>query len=91
MKHFVYLNVMVSLALSSCAFNDSVCEDITLASEQVQACDVLQKQIRNTKDKPLIRTELERRYQKNCIDIRYYRDDQEAAKCGVAEKKNNRQ
>ena len=82
MKAFIYL-VMVWLALSSCALSDSVCEDITLASEQVQACQVLEKQIRNTQDKPLIRTELQRRYQNDCIDVRYYRDDQEAARCGV--------
>lgn len=82
MKTTVYIAVSTSLLLSSCAFTENACEDITLASEQVQACQSLQKQIANAKERPIIRTELERRYQKDCIDVRYYRDDHQTAVCG---------
>jgi len=67
---------------SACSSNNSACEDVTLAAEQVQQCQSLHEQIINTKNKPLIRTELERRYQQDCIDIRYYRDDKQAGVCG---------
>ncbi|SEK95209.1 hypothetical protein SAMN05216262_10478 [Colwellia chukchiensis] len=66
---------------SACSSNVS-CEDVRLASEQIQQCQALQKQISNAKNKPLIRTELERRYQQDCVDIRYYRDDKQAGVCG---------
>ena len=55
---------------------------MTLASEQIQECQALHKRIINTKGDVIIRTELERRYQQDCIDIRYYRDEKQAAICG---------
>jgi hypothetical protein len=36
----------------------------------------------SAKGQPLVRTELERRYQQDCIDIRYYRDEKQLAICG---------
>jgi len=51
----------------------------------VQQCQSLHKQIVNAKNKPIIRTELERRYQQDCIDIRYYRDDKQVGVCGNKE------
>jgi len=68
--------------LSACSNTPTACEDVTLASEQIQACQILQRQITSAKNKPLMRTELERRYQQDCIDIRYYRDDHQNAICG---------
>ncbi len=68
--------------LVGCSSSNDACEDITLASEQIQQCQALHRQIINTKGKPLIRTELERRYQQDCIDIRYYRDEKQLAICG---------
>ncbi|MCJ8271787.1 MAG: hypothetical protein MJK04_20615 [Psychrosphaera sp.] len=53
-----------------------------MASEQIQECQSLQRQITNSKNQPIKRTELERRYQVDCIDIRYYRDDKQVAICG---------
>lgn len=70
------------LVLSACATQEQACEDITLVSEQIQQCQALQRQIANAKGKPIIRTELERRYQQDCIDVRYYRDDHQEAICG---------
>lgn len=72
----------VALILVGCSSHNDACEDITLASEQIQQCQALHRQIVNTKNQPLIRTELERRYQQDCIDIRYYRDEKQLAICG---------
>ena len=60
------------MMLSACATQEKACEDITLVSEQIQQCQALQRQIAMAKGKPILRTELERRYQQDCVDIRYY-------------------
>ncbi|HCH69645.1 MAG TPA: hypothetical protein DE042_03945 [Colwellia sp.] len=82
MKHTSFLAFCIAIVLAGCSSNYDICEDITLASEQIQQCQALHRQIINTKGKPLIRTELERRYQQDCIDIRYYRDEKQSAICG---------
>lgn len=82
MKKILDLSVFITLMLSGCATYDNACEDVTLASEQVQACQLLQRQITHAKAQPLIRTELELRYQQDCIDVRFYRDGQQQAICG---------
>lgn len=82
MKQPLYITCLAVFAIAGCASNDNVCEDITLASEQIQQCQALHRQIINAKGQPIIRTELERRYQQDCIDIRYYRDEKQLAICG---------
>jgi len=82
MKYTSFLAASIAVVLTGCSSNDNTCEDITLASEQIQQCQILHRQIINAKGKPLIRTELERRYQQDCIDIRYYRDEKQTAICG---------
>lgn len=82
MKYPLFIAGFAAIAIAGCSSNDDACEDITLASEQIQQCQVLHRQIVNAKGKPLIRTELERRYQQDCIDIRYYRDEKQLAICG---------
>tara|TARA_B110000467_G_C18247319_1_gene438200 strand:+ start:345 stop:647 length:303 start_codon:yes stop_codon:yes gene_type:complete len=77
-----FFALSASVLLASCSSSDVTCEDITLASEQIRECQTLHKQIINAKGDILIRTELERRYQHDCIDIRYYRNDRQIAKCG---------
>ena len=74
--------VLTFITIAGCSTTENACEDITTASEQVQECQLLQRQIANSKDRPLMRTELERRYQMDCVDIRYYRDDKQGAICG---------
>ena len=81
MKQLVIL-VSGVLFFSACSSNNTSCEDATLAAEQVQQCQSLHKQIIEAKNKPIMRTELERRYQQDCIDIRYYRDDKQSGVCG---------
>jgi hypothetical protein len=82
MKYSPFLAACIAIVLTGCSSNDDACENITLASEQIQQCQALHRQIISAKGKPLIRTELERRYQQDCIDIRYYRDEKQLAICG---------
>jgi len=87
MKYTFFLATCFTIILTGCSSHDKICEDITLASEQIQQCQALQRQIINAKGKVLIRTELERRYQQDCIDIRYYRDEKQSAICGNKHRK----
>ena len=82
MKLSLYSAISLTFILMGCSSSNDVCEDVTLASEQIQQCQILQRQIVNAKGQPLIRTELERRYQQDCIDVRYYRDEKQQAICG---------
>jgi len=82
MKPIYLFSALTALTLTGCSSIDNTCENITVASEQIQECQLLQRQIAHSKEQPLIHTELERRYQVDCIDIRYYRDDKQAATCG---------
>ncbi len=75
-----------AVVISGCASKEQACEDVTLASEQIKQCQLLQRQITQAKDNPIIRTELERRYENDCINVRYYRDDKQPAICGNKEK-----
>ena len=90
MNKSLYLPVILICLLSSCSSSENVCEDITLASEQIQQCQALHRQIVDAKGKTLIRTELERRYQQDCIDVRYYRDEKQLAICGNKHKRRKR-
>lgn len=82
MKYTSFLATCIAIVLTGCSSSENTCEDITLASEQIQQCQALHRQIINAKGRTIIRTELERRYQKDCIDIRYYRDEKQSAICG---------
>ncbi|REL36835.1 hypothetical protein [Thalassotalea euphylliae] len=86
MTRNLLLSAGVLTLLSACAANENACEDVTLAAEQVQQCQVLQRQITQAKDRPILRTELERRYEQDCVQVRYYRDDKQPAICGNKDK-----
>lgn len=86
MNQYIAASFISVLLLSACSSNNNVCEDITLATEQIQECQLLQRQIVRAKDKPIIRTELERRYEQDCVNIRYYRDEHQSAICGNKKK-----
>jgi len=86
MKPIYLFSALAISTLTGCSSIENTCEDITLATEQIQSCQLLQRQIASSKDQPLIRTELERRYQVDCVDIRYYRDDKQGAICGNEQK-----
>ncbi|WP_371188201.1 hypothetical protein [Thalassotalea maritima] len=76
----VPLVIMTCLTACSTGQQDA-CEDVVYTAEQRQHCTSLQRQISNAKNNLIKRTELERRYQKDCIDIRYYRDDKTDQRC----------
>ena len=78
-------SLIVVFIISGCANQQDPCEDIRLAQEQLRQCNILKKQINEASGKPILRTELERRYQESCIDIRYYRDEHQNAICGNKE------
>jgi|TARA_B110000091_G_scaffold196072_1_gene223208 hypothetical protein len=88
MQKIFFIVLPIVIISSGCVSSDDVCEDITLAAEQIHQCQALQRQITLAKGKPIVRTELERRYQQDCIDIRYYRDSQQNAMCGNKHKLN---
>lgn len=81
MKQGLLLSIAAVVGLSACAVQEQACQDINEITEQAQECKVLQRQIKQAKDQPLALTELERRYQTNCIDVHYYRDDRQVAIC----------
>ena len=82
MHKLLYIALPLVAIMSGCSSSSDVCENVNVASEQIQECQSLQRQITQAKGQPFVRTELERRYQQDCIDIRYYRDDQQDAICG---------
>lgn len=86
MKKTLLLSMSVVLLLSGCSSSNNACEDVAVASDQVKQCQSLQRQIVQAKNKPIIRTELERRYEQDCVNLRYYRDDHQGAICGNKEK-----
>ncbi len=89
MKALITVSTTVFLLLTGCSSSENTCEDIAMASEQIQQCQSLQRQIVQAKNKPIIRTELERRYEQDCINLRYYRDNQQSAICGNKDKIKN--
>ena len=81
MKQSLLLSIAAVVGLSACAVQEQACQDINEITEQAQECKLLQRQINQSKDQPLALAELERRYQTNCIDVHYYRDDRQVAIC----------
>ena len=78
-------SIVIFCTLSGCASQKNTCEDIRVAKEQIKQCQILQNQITQAVGKPIVRTELERRFQESCVDIRYYRDEHQDAICGNKE------
>lgn len=74
------------LIVSGCSSQNKACEDVTQKAEQAKECQILQRKITQAKDNPIAKTELERRYQENCTNIRYYRDDKVSAVCANKQK-----
>ncbi|MEW6999688.1 hypothetical protein AADZ86_18505 [Colwelliaceae bacterium BS250] len=80
----------VLLTQVGCAFMEpDPCEKIVFSSEQQSECSNLQRQIVNAKNEPIKRTELQRRYELDCVDLRYYRDDMTLERCENKENKEN--
>ena len=69
------------VGLCGCTSNPRNCEEILEIKEQQAQCSLLKKQIVAAKKSTLLRSELERRYQNDCVDTRFYRDDHQEAIC----------
>ncbi|MBC3764267.1 hypothetical protein [Neptunicella marina] len=61
------------IALVSCAQQPQRCEDILVIKEQQLECKKLQFQIKNNTNPQQV-LEAQRRFDENCADLRYYRD-----------------
>jgi hypothetical protein len=80
LKYFLIVSILC--CCFACSSTDKACENIEQKNEQLEQCQQLQKQIETAKTKSaILRTELERRYQQDCVDLRYYRDQHQEAVC----------
>ncbi|WP_448565586.1 hypothetical protein [Thalassotalea ganghwensis] len=73
--------IVAMISASGCSMTEPPCEDILIAKEQLQECQLLQTKISQAKQRPILRTELERRYQESCVDVRFYRDEHDSTLC----------
>lgn len=81
MKKSAVVLITGIFSLSGCVIAENPCENIVISNEQIQECQSLQRQIEQLSNHPILRGELERRYQQDCVEIRYYRDDKQDAVC----------
>ncbi|QOL26031.1 hypothetical protein LP316_01610 [Thalassotalea sp. LPB0316] len=72
--------------LAGCSTTPERCEDPQEVEKQVQQCNLLRKQMQEAKGQPMRLQELERRFQTDCVESRYYRDNYEDKVCKKAEK-----
>jgi hypothetical protein len=86
----ITLLLLTVVGLSGCAASNQVCEDVTEVAEQMKACEILQHQIAGLSNHPLMKTELERRYQKECTEMRYYRSDKNPVICQNKDNKSQK-
>lgn len=83
------LAICTIFLLNACSIVGDECEDVVAVAEQNQQCLTLQKRIHNNKQQPIALKELERRYEADCVDHRYYRDKQKSTICENNKKNNN--
>ena len=83
MKILICISACAVLLLSSCSFNEKACEDVNEIAIQALKCQVLQNDINSLRggSNVLTRTELERRYEQNCLELRFSRDEMQPAIC----------
>ncbi|GLX83115.1 hypothetical protein [Thalassotalea eurytherma] len=85
MKHIIALCVTTAV-LAGCSATKGGCEDVSEVNKQIQQCKLLHKQMSEAKGQPMRLQELERRYQTDCVESRFYKDDYKTKSCG--EKRN---
>lgn len=81
MNKNLLLSALGAIVMSGCASQENACRDITEISEKAQQCESLRKEIDASKNSPLKLSELDRRYQLECVDMLYYRSDRQEAVC----------
>lgn len=67
------ITLAATLLLSGCMAQNPHCEDIEKVIAQRKACDALMKRIKQTKQ-VAVRTTLQEQYEKQCVELRFYRD-----------------
>tara|TARA_R110000868_G_scaffold14805_14_gene68585 strand:+ start:6453 stop:6737 length:285 start_codon:yes stop_codon:yes gene_type:complete len=65
---------MLSIGLSACASKDKPCEEILEVKHQIQQCEQWRKIMINN-NYPQQAMTAKKRYEQECQDLRYYRDD----------------
>lgn len=60
--------------LSACASKDKPCEEILEVKHQIQQCEQWRK-VMNNNNYPQQAMTAKKRYEQECQDLRYYRDD----------------
>lgn len=75
-KYCLYFTALLvgAGALSGCASQSNLCEDIMEVKAQNRQCEVLQKAMRNPKN-PQMALTARQRFENECVNFRYYRDD----------------
>ena len=73
MNHVLPLFLLASLSLISCSHSVPSCEEVSEINAQRRECDDLEKRIKQS-DSVVVRTNLQEIYDKQCVDIRFYRD-----------------
>lgn len=72
MRCLLPFTFIVTALVAGCSSTDS-CENIEDINAQHRECEELSKRIRQT-ESIVVRTNLEEIYDKQCVNIRYYRD-----------------
>ncbi len=65
----------ILLLVTGCANDNLLCEDILEVKHQHQVCNQLSKTINNDKTNPQQAMTARNRFESECQDLRYYRDD----------------
>lgn len=65
--------LLTCIGLAACSNTQTSCEDIEEIIAQRNECEAMAKRIKQT-DSVVVRTNLEEIYEKQCVDIRFYRD-----------------
>lgn len=73
MRSPLLMTLAAVLLLGGCAAQNPHCEDIDKVIAQRKACDALMKRIKQTKQ-VAVRTTLQEQYEKQCVELRFYRD-----------------
>jgi len=70
----IYTLIITALLTTGCAMQNDSCEEIEKIVAQRKACDALMQRIKQTK-RIAVRTTLEEQYEKQCVELRFYRDN----------------
>ncbi|MCM2680854.1 hypothetical protein [Echinimonas agarilytica] len=73
MYRLLPVSLMCFASLTACTTNSTSCEEIENIIAQRHECDELERRIRQS-ESIVVRSNLEEVYEKQCVEIRFYRD-----------------